>query len=194
MLQKNGKYVMKLWDYSQMAKISNVHVCALLHGLQFARIFCPLAFPGKNTGVGCHFLLQGIFPTQGSNPCLLHCRQTLYHLSHQGSPVSLKTTLKLGFLSSAAKFVPLLLIHTPSHHQIRYILQQLSLSSCRILTSRRQKHVQVLPALPLKLGLLSYIGMQTRNLFLLKVRCSLRFLCTVSLRTCFHLFTRALNI
>ena len=38
-------------------------------------------FPGMNTGVGCHFLLQGIFPTQGSNPCLPHCRQTFYHLS-----------------------------------------------------------------------------------------------------------------
>ena len=43
-------------------------------------------FPGKNTGVGCHFLRQGIFPTQGSNPGLLRCRQTLYHLSQQGSP------------------------------------------------------------------------------------------------------------
>ena len=42
--------------------------------------------PGKNTGVGCHALLQGIFPSQGSNPGLLHCRQILYHLSHQGSP------------------------------------------------------------------------------------------------------------
>ena len=41
--------------------------------------------PGKNTGVGCHALLQGIFPTQGLNPGLLHCRQILYHLSHQGS-------------------------------------------------------------------------------------------------------------
>ena len=40
--------------------------------------------PGKNTGVGCHALLQGIFPTQGSKPGLLHCRQTLYCLSHQG--------------------------------------------------------------------------------------------------------------
>ena len=35
--------------------------------------------------MGCHFLLQGIFPTQGSNPGLPHCRQTLYRLSHQGS-------------------------------------------------------------------------------------------------------------
>ena len=41
--------------------------------------------PGKNSGVGCHALLQGIFPIQGSNPGLPHCRQILYHL-HQGSP------------------------------------------------------------------------------------------------------------
>ena len=42
---------------------------------------------GRNTGVGCHVLFQEIFPTQGLNPGLLHCRQTLYHLSHQGSPL-----------------------------------------------------------------------------------------------------------
>src|SRR5574340_696593 len=42
--------------------------------------------PGKNIGVGCHALLQGIFPTQGSNPGLLRCRQILECLSHQGSP------------------------------------------------------------------------------------------------------------
>ena len=42
--------------------------------------------PGKNTGVGCHALLQGIFPTQGLNPGLPHCRWILYQLSHQGSP------------------------------------------------------------------------------------------------------------
>ena len=41
-------------------------------------------FPGKNTGVGCHALLQGIFPTQGSNPGLLRCRWILYPLSHYG--------------------------------------------------------------------------------------------------------------
>ena len=39
--------------------------------------------PGKNTGVDCHALLQGIFPTQKSNTDLPHCRQILYHLSHQ---------------------------------------------------------------------------------------------------------------
>ena len=42
---------------------------------------------GKNSGVGCHSLLQEIFPAQGSNPGLLHCRQTSYHLSHQESPM-----------------------------------------------------------------------------------------------------------
>ena len=42
--------------------------------------------PGQNTGVGSLSLLQGIFPTQGSNPGLPHCRQILYQLSHQGSP------------------------------------------------------------------------------------------------------------
>ena len=46
----------------------------------------PWDFPGKSTGVGCHFLLQRIFLTQGSNLGLLHCRQMLYPLSHQGSP------------------------------------------------------------------------------------------------------------
>ena len=43
--------------------------------------------PGKNTGVGCHALLQGILPTQGSNPGLPHCRQILYHLSYQFSSI-----------------------------------------------------------------------------------------------------------
>jgi len=45
------------------------------------RLLCPWDSPGKNTGVGCHFLLQGIFSTQGSNPGLLHCWQILYRLS-----------------------------------------------------------------------------------------------------------------
>ena len=57
------------------------------HGLQPARLLCPRDSPGKNTRVGCHAFLQGIFPTQGSNPGLLHCRWILYRLSHQGSPI-----------------------------------------------------------------------------------------------------------
>ena len=49
------------------------------------RLLRQWEFPGKNTGVDCHSLLQGIFPTSGSNWGLLHCRRILYHLS-QGSP------------------------------------------------------------------------------------------------------------
>ena len=54
--------------------------------LQAHRLYSPWNSPGQNTGVGSISLLQGIFPTQGSNPGLLHCRQILYHLSHKGSP------------------------------------------------------------------------------------------------------------
>ena len=53
--------------------------------------------PGKNTGVGCYTLLQGIFPTQGSNPGPPHCRQILYHLSHQGSPWDIDKELNLDY-------------------------------------------------------------------------------------------------
>ena len=56
-----------------------------LHGLQLARL-CLWNSLGRNTTVGCHSLLQGSFPTQGLNPGLLHCRQILYPLSHQGRP------------------------------------------------------------------------------------------------------------
>ena len=56
------------------------------HELWSARLLCPWNSPGKNTDMGCHALIQGIFPTQGSNPSLPHCKQILYHLSHWGSP------------------------------------------------------------------------------------------------------------
>ena len=49
-------------------------------------LLCPWDFPGKNIGVGCHFLLQRIFPTQRPNPNLLHWQADSLPLSHQGSP------------------------------------------------------------------------------------------------------------
>ena len=63
------------------------------HGLQPIRFLCPWDSPAKNTGVDCHFLLQGIFPTQGSNRGLRHCRQTLYPLPSKlpGSVCSFKS-------------------------------------------------------------------------------------------------------
>ena len=55
------------------------------HAPLSTRLLCPWEFPRKNTGVGCHFLLQGIFLTQGSNPCLLHWQMDSLPLSHPGS-------------------------------------------------------------------------------------------------------------
>ena len=49
-------------------------------------LYSPWYSPGQNTGVSSLSLLQGIFPTQGSNPGLLHCRWILFQLRHQGSP------------------------------------------------------------------------------------------------------------
>ena len=54
------------------------------HGLQFIKLFCPWNSPSQNTGVDCHFLLQGIFPTQGLNPCL----QRLLHWQADSLPVA----------------------------------------------------------------------------------------------------------
>ena len=65
------------------------------HGLLFTRLLCSWNSPSKNTGVGCHFILQGIFPTQRSSLGLLHCRRTLYHLSHQGYKCGGKGKCKL---------------------------------------------------------------------------------------------------
>ena len=58
----------------------------LCNSLQPRGLHHPWNSPGQNTGVGSISLLQGIFSTRGSHPSLLHCRQILYQLSHQGSP------------------------------------------------------------------------------------------------------------
>ena len=87
----------------------------------------PGILQAKNTGVGCHFLLQGIFPTQGSNPGLPHCRQILYHLSHEGSPWSYS---KLSF--GCLKYVL-----NDSDIDVAYLYQQLILhrhESCMYVT------------------------------------------------------------
>ena len=60
------------------------------HGL-----YSPWSSPGQNTGVGSVCLIQGIFPTQGLNPGLLHCRQILYQLSYERSPHVYLSTLCL---------------------------------------------------------------------------------------------------
>ena len=87
------------WDrYIHSKKLKRVKVLVAQLCLTFCNpkhISLPGSFvhkisPDKNTGVGCHSLLQGIFPTQGSNLDLLHCKQTLYPLSHQEAPEKVK--------------------------------------------------------------------------------------------------------
>ena len=72
------------------------------------RLLCPWDFPRKNTGVGCHFLFQGIFLTQGSNPsllCLLHWQVDSLPLSHQGSPTIYEASLIFKVTSENSKMI-----------------------------------------------------------------------------------------
>ena len=89
------KYICRNWPFLPMnfkvkesIRWSVVSNSLQPHGLWPARLLCPWNSPGKNTRVGWHFLLQGIFLTQGWNPGLPLCRQILYHLSHPGSPTA----------------------------------------------------------------------------------------------------------
>ena len=92
---KTGKGVQRLYGechYGYLTLMCYVLSCPVMsHSLQPLGLYSlpgsPVHqdSPGKYTGVGCHVLLQGIFPTQGWNPGFLHCRRILYHLSHQES-------------------------------------------------------------------------------------------------------------
>ena len=74
------------WKWSVSVSSSVVSNSLQAYGSYPTRLLCPWDSPGKNTGAGCHFLLQGIFPTQKLNSGLLDCRQILYHLIYQRSP------------------------------------------------------------------------------------------------------------
>ena len=71
------RFFIKSFHYFEVKLLSHVQLLRP-HGLQLTRLLCPWNFLGKSTGVGCHFLLQGIFPSQGWNRGLPHCRQMLY--------------------------------------------------------------------------------------------------------------------
>ena len=95
----------------------------------------PWNSPGQNNGVGSCSLLQGIFPIQGSNPCLPHCRQILYQLSHKGSPDLCKDEIKKHKVGAQQLLVPFSLcceitISNPSIHRI-------------VLSVRRHSHIHV---------------------------------------------------
>ena len=72
------------------AKVNSESGSVMSDSLQPHGLYTPWNSPGQNNGVGSHPLLLGIFPTQGLNPCLHHCRWILYQLSHQVSPFNTK--------------------------------------------------------------------------------------------------------
>ena len=82
--QKKAGVAILIPDKVKMKSLSRVRLFVIPWTVVYQALQ-PWDFPGKNTGVGCHFLLQEIFQTQGLNPCLPHCRQMLYRLNHQGS-------------------------------------------------------------------------------------------------------------
>ena len=131
-------------------------------------LYSPWKSPGWNTGVGSCSLLQGIFPTQGLNPGLPHCRQILYQLSHQGSPRILEWvaypfssgSLRLGSPSLQEDSLPAELLGKPrnpnnytvnlidsrKHHSFLHLfyyaqIHQCSLSQTLLLTLRLERAV-----------------------------------------------------
>ena len=102
--QYTAWYSLSQWVYTIHSVVSD---SLWPHGLN-----SPWNSPGQNTGVSSHSLLQGIFPPQGSNPGLLHCRQFLYQLSHQGSPnIQLEILLKfIGKFYLMSRFTLLALV------------------------------------------------------------------------------------
>ena len=123
-----------MYTYKQIILIPSLVSCSVqfsrsvvsnslrLHALQPARLLCSWNSPGKNTGVDSHSLIQGIFLTQKLNPGLLHCRQTFYHLSYQGSCYVINPSVQF---SSVAQSFPTLCdpmnCSTPGfpiHHQL----------------------------------------------------------------------------
>ena len=72
-------------------------------GLQPTRLLCPWNFPGKNTGVGCHFLLQGIFLTQGSNLGLLHWQAGSLPLAIPGKPLRVGEVINIWYVAGGVR-------------------------------------------------------------------------------------------
>ena len=105
------------------------------HGLLPIRLLCLWDFPCKNTGVGCHSLLQGLFLTQGSNLGFPHYRQILYQLGHLGSPHFGECHFKC-FLSVCLCIYPPLYMHahtlTHTHHKLWCIWWQVGEKSIEI--------------------------------------------------------------
>ena len=108
-------------------------------GLRPVRLLCPWDFPGKNTGGGCHFLLQGIFLTQGSNPSLLHWQADFLPRSHLGSLSTL--IIKQGHMDRAWRMSHHMKDdHTEEHLRLRYPAQWQP--SCPLTESARKNPIE----------------------------------------------------
>ena len=111
-LDRGDVYMTLIFWFMNMAYLSIYMTCQFLilwsevrsvvsDSLQPHELYSPRNSPGQNTGVGSHSLLQGFFPTQGSNPGLPHGGQILYKRSHQGSPRILECEATSGMSSWA---------------------------------------------------------------------------------------------
>ena len=83
-----GRQMVQLGGRSVVVLVAQSCPTLRPHRLWPTRLLCPWDYPGKNTGVDCHSLLQRIFPTQGFNLGPLHCRQILYRLSYREGKIS----------------------------------------------------------------------------------------------------------
>ena len=133
-------------------------------GLQPARLLCPRNSPGQNTRVGCHALPQGIFPTQGSNPCLLrlpHQRQILDHWATGEAPTLLCTTHQLNTKAYIFNELSPQSNHLPSPHKRSakspYSFTPIHLYSADlIIPFKNWKRVTVIEFLKYILGIIIY--------------------------------------
>ena len=133
-----------------------------------ARLLCPWGSLGKNTGVGSHFLLQGIFLTEESNWGFLHCRQILYQLSYEGIPRTLYYQMNYGFFFSHFFKLLLLSLLSPLNFSMwssingflrRIYKHRCMLGVCVLSYTYTHTHVQVLG------------WKRTRNIFLAGKNC-----------------------
>ena len=109
--------------------------------LQPHGLYSPGNSPGENTGVGSLSLLQGIFPTQGSNPGLPHCWQILYQLSHKGSLISLIGSAKFYVNLINSKSIPKSgtgVDETPVHNPFIAASGGCFLTNCGMVRLKRQ--------------------------------------------------------
>ena len=118
------------------------------------RFLHPWDFQGKKTGVGCHFLLQEIFPTQGLNLGLPHCRQTLYHLSHQG--MQGKKTYFNELLGTYGYFLSFSFRNKRSNIQVDEMIKPLGFHACSDIL---KIHAQILSRIMIKMNNVNYTAL-----------------------------------